>query len=310
MKDIKLVWGIVSLAFSLASCGSLVQDVPDSRVPQEPQKPVIVGFISPQDSLLAVSVKLTQTVLGTQPFINNGVPNAVVTLSNGQKFIALSFVQNSDGVYSAPARNFPIIAGQTYQLSVSMPSGQTLTSSAKVPEAVAITNTLFDSSKIVQGYQSYKYTVRIGWKDPAGQPNYYRIMGDQVNTQTIPTGPNGQTATFTNINPVYFENEEPRYVLTDNDADGNQFTSSRGTYAKTLIANINGKQTNTPAGPLTLSLLSTDKAYYLYHEALNRYRATEGNPFAEPVLLPSNIQGGGLGCFAAYNGSSLKIVPK
>ena len=191
-----------------------------------------------------------------------------------------------------------------------MPSGQTLTSSAKVPEAVDIISVLFDSTKIIQSYQSYRYTVRLGWKDPAGQSNYYRVMGEQVNTQTIATGPNGQTATFTNANPIPFETESSRYLLIDSDADGNQFTSSRGTYTKILITNINGKQTTTAAGPLMLSLLNTDKAYYLYHEALNRYQATDGNPFAEPVLLPSNIQGGGLGCFAAYNRSLRTIILK
>jgi hypothetical protein len=51
---------------------------------------------------------------------------------------------------------------------------------------------------------------------------------------------------------------------------------------------------------LTYSLLHTDENYYRYHDAVLRQRQSDGNPFAEPVPVPTNINGG-LGCFGAYN---------
>lgn len=298
------------LMFVLASCGSLVQDVPDSRVPQEPQKPVIVGFISPQDSLLAVNVKLTETVLGTQQFSNQGVPNALITISEGNRFVALSFVSGSDGNYVASARNFPIEPGKKYTLSVTMPTGQTLTSSATVPAAVPIQEVLFDSV-MANGNIAQRYYLQVRWQDPASVTNYYRIMGVQSYTQTTPSGPNNQPQSYAITQPVNFVEQEGRYVLTDQNADGSRFTSMRGFYLRNVAGYyVNNKPVLIPGGTLTISLLNTDKLYYDYHESLKRYSNSDGNPFAEPVLIPGNIQGGGIGCFAAYNRSLVKIVLK
>ena len=50
--------------------------------------------------------------------------------------------------------------------------------------------------------------------------------------------------------------------------------------------------------------MSVDQAYYQFQEAVIRQRRSRNNPFAEPVLIPSNIDGG-LGCFAGYNNAIL-----
>lgn len=295
-------------SFVIAGCQSLVQDVPDSKIAQEPQKPVIVSFISPQDSLLAVSIKLTQTVLGTQQTNSQVVQNAVVTLAEGNRFIALPFVQGSDGIYAAPARNFPVQAGKTYKLTVLMPSGPTLTSSATVPADVPIQEITLDSLANSLN-PNERYYLQIRWQDPLGS-NYYRIQGYQSYTTTAPTSATNQAPTIT-TSSINFPGQRGRYLLTDQNEDGSRFTSARGFYQKTAVrAYINNKPVIGPAGNLFISLLNTDKAYYDYHEALKRYDNSEGNPFAEPVLLPGNIQGGGLGCFAAYNRSSRTIVLK
>ena len=300
----------ICLAWLLSACDSLVQDVPDSRVPQEPQKPVIVGFISPQDSLLAVNIKLTQTVLGSQPATNSGVSNALVTISEGSRFIALPFIQGSDGNYSAPARNFPIEAGKTYRLTVAMATGQILTSSATVPAVIPIQDIQFDSIG-VNSNLAERYFLQVRWQDPAGISNYYRLQGTQSYVQTIPVGPNNQPQTTTIVQTINFVNQEGRYVVNDQNNDGNRFTSVRGFYQKRVAGYyVNNKPVLVPGGAVMISLLNTDKLYYDYHESLKRYSNSDGNPFAEPVLIPGNIQGGGIGCFGAYNRSSVKIVLK
>jgi len=45
-------------------------------------------------------------------------------------------------------------------------------------------------------------------------------------------------------------------------------------------------------------LLNVDVHYYKYHKSLSSNN--EDNPFAEPTLIYTNINGG-LGVFAAYN---------
>ncbi|OIN60189.1 DUF4249 domain-containing protein [Arsenicibacter rosenii] len=296
------------LVLFMTGCGSLVQDVPDAKVPQESEKPVVISFISPQDSLLAVSVQLTRTVLGTYQS-GTIVSNAVVTIADGNRFIALPYVQGSNGIYAAPARNFPLQAGKTYTLSVKMPSRQELSSSATIPENTPIQSVVIDSAVAVyNGSQPvYRYTAQLKWKDVAGQADYYRIRGDQVITRVV-TGPNTQTQTASYVTAVLFDNRPNRYLITDLNQDGQLLTSAKGLYVR-FAENTTGQPVG-PANTVNLYLLHTDKLYYDYHNALKNYSESDGNPFAEPVLLPNNIQGGGLGCFAAFNQSVVRFTPK
>lgn len=299
---------LVSSVLFMAGCGSLVQDVPDAKVPQESEKPVVVSFISPQDSLLAVSVQLTRTVLGTYQS-GTIVSNAVVTIADGNRFIALPYVQGSNGIYAAPARNFPLQAGKTYTLSVKMASGQELSSSATIPENIPVQSVIIDSTvAIYNGAQPvYRHTAQLKWEDVAGQADYYRIRGDQVVTRVV-TGPNTQTQTASYVTAVLFDNQPNRYLISDLNQDGLVLTSAKGLYAR-FTENTTGQPAG-PANTVNLYLLHTDKMYYDYHNALKNYSESDGNPFAEPVLLPGNIRGGGLGCFAAFNQSVVRFTPK
>jgi hypothetical protein len=54
-------------------------------------------------------------------------------------------------------------------------------------------------------------------------------------------------------------------------------------------------------------LLSTDEAYFRYHRTLNQQRKSSADdPFSEPVLIYSNLTGG-LGVFAAFNRTEVRI---
>ena len=302
---------LLSPVLFMTGCSSLVQDVPDAKVPQEPQKPVTVGFISPQDSAVGVSIQLTKPVLGTLT-ANSIVSGAVVTISEGNRFMALPFVPGSEGVYLARTRNLRIEAGKTYKLFVTMPTGQTLSATAKVPEPIAIQEVVLDSvlARDFGSLPTYRYTVRFKWRDPAGEANYYRINADQLFSEKVTTGPNNQTQVITSAQRISFLNQDGRYVVSDVNQDGEPLTSATGYYNKYVISYSTNGATRAPGGPVTLYLLNTDKSYYDYHSALNRYSDADGNPFAEPVLLPGNIEGGGLGCFAAFNQSVVRFTPK
>ncbi|TAE22101.1 MAG: DUF4249 domain-containing protein [Cytophagales bacterium] len=60
---------------------------------------------------------------------------------------------------------------------------------------------------------------------------------------------------------------------------------------------------------LTYSLLHVDENYYRYQDAIWRQGGSDGNPFAEPVPIPTNINGG-LGCFGGYNRRSVVLKIK
>ena len=73
---------------------------------------------------------------------------------------------------------------------------------------------------------------------------------------------------------------------------------------------INGQPLTTrPVGRLEVYLVNADENYYRYHDAVQRQNRVDGNPFAEPVPIPTNIQGG-LGCFGAYTTSTMSMEMK
>jgi hypothetical protein len=56
-----------------------------------------------------------------------------------------------------------------------------------------------------------------------------------------------------------------------------------------------------------MELYNADEHYYRYHRSLTE-RHDYTNPFTEPYLIYSNIEGG-LGCFGAYNLGKLSYQP-
>lgn len=335
------------LPFFLFSCDGLRNEVNPDRLNKQAEKLVVVGFISPQESILAVQVSRSVPVLGQANTIRD-VTDATVTLSNGARFIALKYAPNYNkqgiNLYAATTQDFPIVAGQTYNLTVETPTGQKVTSQCTVPtfSPNPTSELTLDSAVVSNGYRfgadgrqneyTKEYTVRARWADLAGQRNYYRISGLFQYQLTPP-------ANTTVVNPVitqsvYFGDDfSGSGAIADSpSSDGGVLTSKEGMYFRpsqsSVVINPNGtstvinQRTLTEAeanqlqlgkllryGELTVFLLHTDENYYRYHDAINRQRDVGDNPFAEPVLIPSNIVGG-LGCFAGYNRTTVVVKLK
>jgi hypothetical protein len=56
-----------------------------------------------------------------------------------------------------------------------------------------------------------------------------------------------------------------------------------------------------------LELIHASKEYYLYHSKLTIAADNNGNPFAEPVIMYTNINGG-YGVFAGFNQYKKTVV--
>ena len=291
--------------FALLGCGSLVQDVSPDNLPIGTAKLVVHSYISPQDTVLTVVVETPRAVIGQRPVsyqYRQPLPNATVDLSEGTRTVRLVY-SAKDGLYRAPIGSLPIVAGRTYTLTVSSPYNYpAITAQCTVPAPVTPTDIRLDSTINNQfGQNQRKYISRLLWKDPAGQANYYRVTGQALRTQRQPvynSKPPRDTV-ITNVETIYFQNSS---LFSDKSADGESFISPKAEYS-----NYNNGPSN---GLLQLRVVMTlnalDENYYRYHEAIDRQNTARDNPFAEPVLIPSNIQNG-LGCFGAFNQSSLSV---
>lgn len=309
--------GIVSVVFLgsmyLSGCDSLRQEVNPDRLNREAAKLVVTCFLSPQDTVLAVKVNRSQPVVGeSTSFINTGinVPDATVTLSEGGKSVALRFDARL-GYYQAAISQLPVVAGRTYSVVIQTPAGERAEANCTVPESIALIAVLLDSAVTKEfGRTAKQYYARLRWRDPAGKPNFYLLRGDNEYTtrnqyRPAPNAPLRDTL-YKLRGTWFFDNGS---TTTDVGRDGQEFVSGRGRLAMYYYY-INGKQEfDRPVGQLNAHLLNVDENYYRYSDAVERQSQVSGNPFAEPVPVPSNIQGA-LGCFGAYNRSTLTTTLK
>jgi hypothetical protein len=87
--------------------------------------------------------------------------------------------------------------------------------------------------------------------------------------------------------------------VSDEDRDGGLLVSPRGN------CHVNGWKPFISCS-LYASVLHTDVHYYRYHASVRRAGQSRANPFAEPVLVYSNVTGG-LGVFGAYTRTTTSV---
>ncbi|SOD96146.1 DUF4249 domain-containing protein [Spirosoma fluviale] len=292
-------------------CSSLRNEVDPSQLGFAAPKLVVTSYLSPQDTNLAVKVTRSKTVVSDDSLDTGGsnVTNATVTLAEGNRSVTLRYNSPNSPVdslkqpyYSASARLLPIVAGRTYTLTVVTPNGERATSTCTIPAPVRPTAVTFDSTTENQGRSLLRrYYVLARWQDPPAQANYYQVTGFfQYTTKCDSCGAKQVGATQLSIS------DDNRGLFSDAGVDGTQMISGKAYVSSTpftsnQLTNFYGQYRN---ATVTVNLMSVDQHYYQFQEAVIRQRRVRNNPFAEPVLIPSNIQGG-LGCFAGYNNATL-----
>jgi len=299
----------------LVGCNSLKQEVDPRGLSNEPEKIVVACFISPQDTVLAARIGRSSTILGPDNRAVPDIPNAIVTMSDGTRSVVLK--KAIDEVlgytyYRAKPEQLPVIVGKTYTLMVSVPNGQTIDASCTVPGPVAIESIRLDSNLTqLYSFVRMEYYARLRWRDSAGQANYYRVAGQneysyRAQVRTTPNGPLRDS--LVQVRGNWSFNTSP--LLTDIGRDGEEFVSPQGRLANTTPRSNGGASSiDRPRGYISAYLLNVDESYYHYHDEVARQSKVRNNPFAEPVLIQTNVRGG-LGCFGAYNKSTLVIQLK
>jgi hypothetical protein len=323
MKPIQ--YGCLLLALcGLGGCGSLVQDVSFDNIPTAQPRLVVQSFISPQDTALAVYVDAPTSILGLYTNDNVGgfgfsnrfpIQNATVEVSDGTRSVRLSprnaatqpNTISTDLYYGISTRLFPVVAGRTYTLTVSAPGYPPASARCTIPAAVPTTELRIDSTERQQGFGSgRRYTARLGWRDPAGVANYYRVVGSQTFDVRYTIG-QGATRRDTVVKQeaTSFPRDGASRLLTDQNRDGQALQSP--VFESFTNFYFGPDASGSPINLVVRMMLSNcEPAMYRFLEGVERQRNQGDNPFAEPVLIPSNISGG-LGCFGGYNQASLSV---
>lgn len=310
---------LLFLTLFLAACESLVSDVDPSKLPQVDSKLVVQCFISPQATRTNVVVT-ESTPLFAEPGLKGGViPNAIVKLSDGTKEVTVPF-DTANQLYSIAKEAFIVSPGKTYFLSVT-DGARKVTATSTVP-ANAVPPSTYRIDTSYSGNVTYPDTtlrLRMSWNDIAGEINYYRIRASVDVEYSIPDGVDAGVAkekrTRNRFNFGWDDTIGRNDFRNDVNLDGTVFNSPIGRVQLPGVVRFGfgteGTYTVYPKNKVisvTMEIYNTDDNYYKYHRSLQT-RGDADNPFVEPSLIYTNIEGG-LGCFGSYNAGQLVYRPK
>ena len=257
-----ILFSLFFTAFLFNSCEKVVTNV---ELPQTTPKLVITSFISPNIDTLEVYISKSKPVFESQQVNNDFITNANIIISDESASATIPY-DAYNYRYMLPASSFQIIKGKSYKLSVSTPDGLSAEATCSVPAFVNNSLEIYSIDSISDSDRTF---IKYRFTDIAGQENYYRVISNIDKAM------------------VYFDDYQiPDILISDKNTDGNTF-SFQAEIGKEIPLNI-----------ISVYLLTTDKDYYNYQKSISNY--SSGDPFSEPTLIYSNVNGG-LGVFCGYN---------
>jgi hypothetical protein len=191
--------------------------------------------------------------------------------------------------------------GKTYKLEVSHPDYGTATATQVMPNAVPLTNVEYRQLESNEIFEGGSGEFRLVFDDPADEENYYEVAASQKYwipardssgmiipdslikiTQEIYLGSDGPPDP--NVTEGF---NDVAMLISDKNFDGQTFTLSAEFYE---YSEFEGGEVDPPV--YTIYWRSVSKDYFNYSKSLLDNERAQNNPFAEPVSLYTNIDGG------------------
>ena len=254
---------------SLYSCETVLENVP---IPEIPQKAVVFGSIEVE------SLYHTLRVTKSKPILNNStssgfdaITDAQVTVTSGAQIYTFTY---SPAIELYEYRGMIDLSSGEAQLAVNTISLGTVTSRVAVPAKLGTYTLVVDS--LVREYET-EYAVQFTLP-ASGSAAYYRL--------------NGYSTYATDTFLSYSTNE-----YHTNKTELNKELKVKSTFYK-------WDDKNGSSSDLYVRLSRISEEYYKYGKALENYEPN--NPFAEPIPLPNNVDGG-LGVFGISRSKIIRI---
>ena len=284
MKTIKLGLALMLTVSFMTSCTDLFQgSILEVELPEHQSKLAPYAFFKDSDSVLVVKVGKSVGVLDT---INpDNVLNATVELfKNGNLEYTFIYNTTTNAYEYDLGAPFSPVEGDVYELRVSKEGFETATALQTVPSRVPIDTVVYNQGGGVNQFGEQINIINLTFTDPAGVSNYYEF-GGYVDIKY--TDPFDTTFVYEYQNTLYLESNDPNYdngIMFDANFDGLQYTIR-------LEDNDYFGWGNSDNTEITgvVRLTSSTYDYATFTKSLNDYWDADGNPFAEPVILYSNM---------------------
>ncbi len=261
------------------------------------QSRIVVNSLFATDSTLRVHVSRSSSVMDTAN--HKVITDAMVEIYNAENTLITTLDYTKEGVYNNvsfyPSQN------EVYHLKISADGFESVSSSESIPQPVVIVGVDTVSTTNKEGEPILE--VSVHFKDPGNIRNFYLIEmvvigmmpidigGDSLNfrqqERMSSNDPNIETVNQFIFNG--YSNASDYLILSDKNFDGTTYTLN--------FSIINWHQWSDSQMTGQIRLLSTSEAYFNYRKSYEEYVNTQGNPFANPVQVYSNIENG-IGIFA------------
>jgi hypothetical protein len=280
MKNCILFLSLIS-TLCISSCkGYFADTIEKFDLPYE-EKLVVIGFISPQSDVIAISVKVNYPVDGIKPHNDSlVVRNAKVQFISDLDTLVLPF-DTLDKDYRVPENTIKIQSQKTYKIIVSAPNRKTVTASCVVPNMV-----IAKSSVGIDRRASYNtasadssFEASINFPNGIGEQDYYNIQWEDWQ-KPIDNQP------FLIASSAWLR-------VHGTDALGATLSSRFFTYLPLHRLEKTRRYNQ-------VRLMTTDYNFFKYHQTLQDAQKGRESPFTEDAWIFSNIENG-LGVFGAFN---------
>lgn len=294
MQNIKYAIYIV-FSFFLISCGEdFFESITEIEVPEhEPQLVMRAYFSATYGEEYGYYIRLGHTlgILDTTEY--QEVNDATITLYE-EGVLKTKFEKTEEDSYWYQAENIGLVEGENYTLKVNSPSYGSIEATQKLPKKIPIISATYEADAAVDRYGNRGDEITLQFQDPAGEKNYYTVS---VITTLRFEGPDTSfvshnwTAGFVSPVDPLLEDFNQLY-LTDASFDGETYTTRFSLdLFKAGTIEIGGAKNLTPE-KLNVRLASISKDWYLFQKTLFAFRENKDNPFAEPVVIHGNVEGG------------------
>lgn len=260
------------------------------KLPETKPLPVVYSYISPTDTVIRLKLMLSSPVFSSNQIdVLAPVSDGDVRISSSQGTAQLIFNTNTQ-YYELQASSYPIVAGQTYKMTVRTSNGDIATAETQVP----VTNVPINSVTVETIPESYQTSDRIKafFTDETNSVNYYRIAASHCFVH------NGQTDTLINDTQITELYSDVNHNGESSSLAGRFYQGIDSTeYYSTEYYDV--------------FLYNCSESYYNFYKSLKNYSGIGISfpPPAEPTLMYTNVKGG-FGCFGAYTRSMLRYNKK
>lgn len=297
----------------IAGCELVVEvDVPETG-----HQLSMVGLIA-SDSTWRVEVHQSTGILEFHSSFDS-VTNATITITDETAGTSTVLTRQFYGRYRSPENPIP---GHQYSIKVEAPGFETLTGATGAPEEVPIKHAELDTTTIVRytmkgGRFDDTHPLTITFDDPVGSNTYeteviidgHSIYLDNATGDTIQYSYSSYAITYvsdpTIVEKKDFYNTDPNpHRFGDGAFEGQTktltilvplyvftYTYGEGNYFGTFLDKI------------TVRLYNQGYEYAKFVDTRNIQRDTEGDPFAQPAPVYSNLDNRN-GIFAVKTGST------